>query len=111
MHKFQVLMIHSEEHDLVINMIQLLILMIHVQVLIISIVVIYKLIKQDIISSLMKLNGVLKNNMFISIQSTLLITITSTMLINVHLTYHSMNKVLNQHNVLQNVELKYTIMI
>ena len=33
------------------------------------------------------------------------------MLINVHLTHHSMNKVLNQHNVLQNVELKYTTMI
>lgn len=54
MHKFQVPMIHSEEHDLVINMIQLLILMIHVQALIISIVVIYKLIKQNIISSQMK---------------------------------------------------------
>ena len=33
------------------------------------------------------------------------------MLINVHLTHHSMNKVLNQHNVLQIVELKYTTMI
>lgn len=50
MHKFQILMIHSEEHDLVINMIQLLILMIPVQVQIISTAVIYKLIKQNTIS-------------------------------------------------------------